>query len=175
MVECNTTPAMSFGPGRRLSLHQCGEEEAQRFKWIESEKAGRDLGETAIRSGSASTGMASSGIDGWSISRVRPSGSSWTRAISACSSGPSGLAADRSDPRPLQARPREPRHHPLGDEARPADGRGAGDPRGARRQQPPDRVPLRPAARRRRASHCSWRPASAWSSSHLRASPPSAR
>jgi hypothetical protein len=26
-----------------------GEEEAQRFKWIESEKAGRDLGESAIR------------------------------------------------------------------------------------------------------------------------------
>ncbi len=50
MVECNTTPAMEFGPGTRLSLHQCGEEEAQRFKWIESEKAGRDLGETAIRS-----------------------------------------------------------------------------------------------------------------------------
>lgn len=33
-----------------LSLHQCGEQEAQRFKWIESEKAGRDLGEMAIRS-----------------------------------------------------------------------------------------------------------------------------
>ncbi len=34
----------------RQSLHQYGEEEAQRYKWIESEKAGRDLGETAIRS-----------------------------------------------------------------------------------------------------------------------------
>ncbi len=33
-----------------LSLHECGEREAQRFKWIESEKAGRDLGEMAIRS-----------------------------------------------------------------------------------------------------------------------------
>jgi hypothetical protein len=33
-----------------MSLHKCGEEEALRFKWIESEKAGRDLGETAIRS-----------------------------------------------------------------------------------------------------------------------------
>lgn len=32
-----------------LSVHQCGEEEAQRYKWIESEKAGRDLGESAIR------------------------------------------------------------------------------------------------------------------------------
>lgn len=32
-----------------MSLHTCGEEEALRFKWIESEKAGRDLGETAIR------------------------------------------------------------------------------------------------------------------------------
>jgi hypothetical protein len=50
MVECNATSIVGFGPGNRLSLHQCGEEEAQRFKWIESEKAGRDLGETAIRS-----------------------------------------------------------------------------------------------------------------------------
>lgn len=32
-----------------LSVHQIGEEEAQRYKWIESEKAGRDLGESAIR------------------------------------------------------------------------------------------------------------------------------
>lgn len=37
-------------PEATLSLHQCGEQEAQRFKWIESEKAGRDLGEMAIRS-----------------------------------------------------------------------------------------------------------------------------
>lgn len=37
-------------PEASLSLHQCGEQEAQRFKWIESEKAGRDLGEVAIRS-----------------------------------------------------------------------------------------------------------------------------
>jgi hypothetical protein len=32
-----------------MSLYECGEEEAKRFKWIESEKAGRDLGENAIR------------------------------------------------------------------------------------------------------------------------------
>jgi hypothetical protein len=32
-----------------MSLHECGEEEARQFRWIESEKAGRDLGETAIR------------------------------------------------------------------------------------------------------------------------------
>jgi hypothetical protein len=32
-----------------MSLHQYGEEEAKRFKWIESEKAGRDLGEVAIK------------------------------------------------------------------------------------------------------------------------------
>ena len=49
MVECNATSILGFGPDNRLSLHQCGEEEAQRFKWIESEKAGRDLGEWAIR------------------------------------------------------------------------------------------------------------------------------
>ncbi len=34
--------------------------------------------------------MASSGTDGWSISRVRRSGSSWTRATSACCGGRSG-------------------------------------------------------------------------------------
>jgi len=33
----------------RLSVHHYGEQEAQRHKWIESEKAGRDLGEGAIR------------------------------------------------------------------------------------------------------------------------------
>jgi len=33
----------------RCSVHKFGEEEAQRYKWIESEKAGRDLGEWAIR------------------------------------------------------------------------------------------------------------------------------
>ena len=32
-----------------MSLQRCGEEEAQRFKWIQSEKEGRDLGEQAIR------------------------------------------------------------------------------------------------------------------------------
>ena len=32
----------------RLSVHHFGELEAQRHKWIESEKAGRDLGEWAI-------------------------------------------------------------------------------------------------------------------------------
>jgi hypothetical protein len=38
-----------IGPGLQRSLQQCGEEEAQRFKWIQSEKAGRDLGDHAIR------------------------------------------------------------------------------------------------------------------------------
>lgn len=46
---CATVLVGEEEPDTRLSLHRCGEEEAQRFKWIESEKAGRDLGETAIR------------------------------------------------------------------------------------------------------------------------------
>lgn len=33
----------------RVSVFTEGEREAQRFKWIESERAGRDLGEAAIR------------------------------------------------------------------------------------------------------------------------------
>src|SRR3954447_19187038 len=50
MLECSTVmPVLQLTSELRLSLHRCGEEEAQRFKWIESEKAGRDLGETAIR------------------------------------------------------------------------------------------------------------------------------
>jgi hypothetical protein len=36
-------------PNARLSVHHYGEEEAQKHKWIESEKAGKDLGEWAIR------------------------------------------------------------------------------------------------------------------------------
>ncbi len=48
------TPCVSPMPdvarsGIRLSVHDRGAVEAQRHKWIESEKAGRDLGEWAIR------------------------------------------------------------------------------------------------------------------------------
>ncbi|MGO9916853.1 MAG: hypothetical protein ACLQIB_19410 [Isosphaeraceae bacterium] len=50
MLECSShTALMDFSPEAKMSLHECGEEEARRFKWIESEKAGRDLGEVAIR------------------------------------------------------------------------------------------------------------------------------
>lgn len=37
-------------PPLRRSLHEAGMSEAQRHKWIESEKAGRDLGDWAMRS-----------------------------------------------------------------------------------------------------------------------------
>jgi len=50
MLECSLPMTiMDLTAELRLSLHQRGAEEAQRHKWIESEKAGRDLGETAIR------------------------------------------------------------------------------------------------------------------------------
>ncbi len=50
MLECSSpTALMDFSAEAKMSLHECGEEEARRFKWIESEKAGRDLGEMAIR------------------------------------------------------------------------------------------------------------------------------
>ena len=45
---CGCSPPLSDTV--RLSVHHYGEVEAQRHKWIESEKAGRDLGEWAIRS-----------------------------------------------------------------------------------------------------------------------------
>ncbi len=45
------TPAPAATPGApaRRSLHEAGVAEAQRYKWIESEKARCDLGEEAIR------------------------------------------------------------------------------------------------------------------------------
>jgi hypothetical protein len=50
MFECCSSQSLTDSTNQSpLSVHQCGEEEAQRFKWIESEKAGRDLGETAIQ------------------------------------------------------------------------------------------------------------------------------
>src|SRR4051794_29991481 len=40
---------MMVPPGNRLSVYTHGAEEALRYKWIESEKAGHDRGESAIR------------------------------------------------------------------------------------------------------------------------------
>ena len=50
MCQCSPPTIPVSRPNVRLSVHRIGEEEAQRYKWIESEKAGRDLGEWAIRS-----------------------------------------------------------------------------------------------------------------------------
>jgi len=36
-------------PEAQMSLQRCGQEEAQRFKWIQSQKEGRDLGDHAIK------------------------------------------------------------------------------------------------------------------------------
>jgi hypothetical protein len=46
-----STPTSDFGVSTEisLSLQQCGAEEAQRFKWIQSEKEGKDLGDHAIK------------------------------------------------------------------------------------------------------------------------------
>lgn len=49
MCQCSHPATQAARPNIRLSVHRIGEEEAQRHKWIESEKAGRDLGEAAIR------------------------------------------------------------------------------------------------------------------------------
>jgi hypothetical protein len=46
-VSTHISDIVRQGIGR--SVHDLGEVEAQRHKWIESEKAGRDLGESAIR------------------------------------------------------------------------------------------------------------------------------
>src|SRR3954467_8059599 len=49
MIQCSPPPVETATLAIRHSVHVCGEKEAQRYKWIESEKAGRDLGEWAIR------------------------------------------------------------------------------------------------------------------------------
>lgn len=51
MCQCSpsTLPPPARTPLVRLSVHDRGAAEAQAHKWIESEKAGRDLGESAIR------------------------------------------------------------------------------------------------------------------------------
>ena len=49
MSACSPPPMPTIRPNVRLSIHDSGVEAAKRHKWIESEKAGRDLGESAIR------------------------------------------------------------------------------------------------------------------------------
>ena len=49
MGPCSAPVSDAARSGVRLSVHDRGALEAQRHKWIESEKAGRDLGEWAIR------------------------------------------------------------------------------------------------------------------------------
>ena len=49
MCQCSTPAIETVRPSVRKSVHDHGGEEANRHKWIESEKAGRDLGEWAIR------------------------------------------------------------------------------------------------------------------------------
>ncbi len=49
MCQCSAPEAPVVRPSIRMSVHEHGAHEALRFKWIESEKAGRDLGDWAIR------------------------------------------------------------------------------------------------------------------------------
>jgi len=49
MRQCSPSVLELPSPEIRRSIHADGAAEAQRHKWIESEKAGRDLGEWAIR------------------------------------------------------------------------------------------------------------------------------
>lgn len=76
MLECTTLSFVDLSPEARMSLHECGEEEARRFKWIESEKAGRDLGELAIRAWIGQHWHGFLRQHGSIISRARPIGSS---------------------------------------------------------------------------------------------------
>src|SRR3954447_43000 len=49
MCQCSLPTTEVVRASVRMSVHVQGEQEAKRHKWIESEKAGRDLGEWAIR------------------------------------------------------------------------------------------------------------------------------
>lgn len=49
MCQCSPPVLDMIRPDVRLSVQTEGEVEAQRYKWIESEKAGHDLGDWAIR------------------------------------------------------------------------------------------------------------------------------
>src|SRR5512135_825468 len=49
MYQCSSITVQDVQPSVRQSVHDHGAKEAERHKWIESEKAGRDLGEAAIR------------------------------------------------------------------------------------------------------------------------------
>ncbi len=49
MCPCSTPAVAMMEPLVRHSVHVEGAVEADRHKWIESEKAGRDLGDAAIR------------------------------------------------------------------------------------------------------------------------------
>lgn len=48
MLHFAPNSGLSLYPPAQMSLQRCGEEEAQRFKWIASQQEGRDLGEQAI-------------------------------------------------------------------------------------------------------------------------------
>src|SRR3954454_24884128 len=49
MCHCSSPTREGAGASVKRSVHAQGEQEAKRYKWIEREKAGRDLGEWAIR------------------------------------------------------------------------------------------------------------------------------
>lgn len=49
MLPCASGSILEIYPENPMSLQRCAHEEAQRFKWIQSEKEGRDLGDPAIR------------------------------------------------------------------------------------------------------------------------------
>jgi hypothetical protein len=49
MVSSMSGRILETFPEAQMSLQRYGQEEAQRFKWIQSEKEGRDLGDHAIK------------------------------------------------------------------------------------------------------------------------------
>lgn len=49
MLSCTSGSFLETFPEAQMSLQRYGQQEAERFKWIQSEKEGRDLGDHAIK------------------------------------------------------------------------------------------------------------------------------
>ena len=128
----------------KSSVYIESEQEALRYKWIESEKAGHDLGEVAIRRWVKD--------HWWGYLRARwlehlQGRRFWVeldRAFRPVATGiPLRHASPRPHPRSPERRPGKSRHHYLGSGLGPDHGNGGRYPGSPRHQQPPPRPSLR--------------------------------
>ena len=127
------------------SVYKDCEQEALRFKWIESEKAGRDLGRGRHLSLGPEplVGLPEGPLARTPARQALLGGTRPRRLRSAPATLPGQGPSPRPHPRSSQSRPGKPRHHPLGAGLGHPDGARLRDPRSPRHQQPPTGTPLR--------------------------------